>query len=81
MHMGALNAAPTFVAMMMKLQMEWDTLSKERGLKTFASKIIVEDVLMYGRTSEQFLAYFRTVLDVLKQHHAKLKFIRCKWFQ
>ena len=34
--MGALNAAPIFVAMMMKLQMEWDTLSKERGLKLFA---------------------------------------------
>ena len=25
--MGALNTAPTFVAMKMKLQMEWDTLS------------------------------------------------------
>ena len=36
MPMGALNAAPIFVAMMMKLQMEWDTLSKERGLKLFA---------------------------------------------
>ena len=28
MPMGALNAAPAFVAMMTKLQMEWDTLSK-----------------------------------------------------
>ena len=31
MHMGDLNAAPTYVAMMMKLRMEWDTLAKERG--------------------------------------------------
>ena len=30
---GELNPAPIFVAMMMKLQMEWDTLSKERGIK------------------------------------------------
>ena len=28
MHMGALNADPKFVAIMMKLQMEWDTLVK-----------------------------------------------------
>ena len=28
MHMGDLNSAPTSVAMMMKLQMEWDTLAK-----------------------------------------------------
>ena len=81
MPMGSLNTAPSFLAMTMKIQMEWDTLSKERGLKTFASKIIVEDVLMYGRTSEQFLAYFRTVLDVLKKHRAKLKLKKCKWFQ
>ena len=36
MPIRALNSAPIFVAMMMKLQMEWDTLSKERGLKLFA---------------------------------------------
>ena len=28
MPMGDLNAAPTFVEMTMKLQMEWDTLAK-----------------------------------------------------
>ena len=28
MHMGTLNAAPTFVAMMKKIYMEWDTLDK-----------------------------------------------------
>ena len=71
MHMGALNAAPTFVAMMMKLQMEWDILSKERGLKTIATNIIFDDVLMYGRTAKQLLVYFRTVLDVLK--HIRLQ--------
>ena len=79
--MGSLNSDPTFVAMMMKIQMKWDTLVKERGLNFFASKIIVDDVLLYGRTSEQLLAYFRTVLDFIKHHHATLKLKKCKCFQ
>ena len=73
MSMGALNAAPTFVAMMMKLHMEWDTLTKEHGLKFFASKIILDGVLLYGRTARQILAYFRTVVGVLKHHRTTLK--------
>ena len=32
MHIGALNPAPKFVAMTMKLQLEWYILAKERGL-------------------------------------------------
>ena len=36
MPMGDLNVAPKFVATMMKLYMEWDTLAKERGLKNVA---------------------------------------------
>ena len=36
MSMGDLNAAPTFVAMVIKLQKEWNTLAKERGLKNGA---------------------------------------------
>ena len=35
---GDLNSAPTFVAMMMKLQMEWDTLAEQRGLKMLHEK-------------------------------------------
>ena len=50
-------------------------------MRNFASKIIVDDVLLYGRTSKQILAYFITVLYVLKLHHATLKLKRCKWFQ
>ena len=42
---------------------------------------MVDDVLLYGRKSEQLLAYLGTVLDVLKHHHATLKLKRCKWFQ
>ena len=34
--MGDLNAAPTFVLNVMKLQMKWDTLDNKRGLKSFA---------------------------------------------
>ena len=78
---GSLNTVPTFVAVMMKLDMEWETLSKERGLKNVTSKIIVNYVLLYGRTSRQILDYFRTVLDVLKHHCATLKLKKCKWFQ
>ena len=61
--------------------MEWDTLAKEHVLKNVASKIIVDDVLLYGRTSRQILDYFRTVLDVLKHHRATLKLKKCKCFQ
>ena len=73
MHMGDLNTAPTFVAMIMKLKIEWDTLSKGRGLKNVASEIIVDDVLLYGRTSDKLLAYFIIFLDVLKHYRATLK--------
>ena len=61
--------------------MEYETLAKERGLKNSASKVIVDNVLLYGRTSNQLLHYFRTVLDVLKQHHTTLKLKKWKWFQ
>ena len=81
MPLGALNADPIFVSMMMKLEIEWDTLAKERGLKNVASKIIVDDLSLYGRTAEQLLGYFRTVLDVLKPHRATLKLKMCKQFQ
>ena len=81
MPVWALNEAPTFVEMTMKLKIEWATLAKERGLKFFASKIIVDGVLLYGRTSGQLLAYFRTVIDPLKHHLTALKLIRYKWFQ
>ena len=79
--MGALNAAPTFVAMMMELKMEWYTLAKECGLENFELKIIVDDVLLYGRTAGQILDYFSTVVDVLKHHRTTLKMKNCKWFQ
>ena len=36
MLMGELNADPTFVTMMAKMQNEWDTLEKERELKNVA---------------------------------------------
>ena len=38
---GARNAGPTFVAMMTKLKMEWDTLDKERGLETSDQKLLL----------------------------------------
>ena len=76
MPMRDLNAAPTFVAMMMKLQMEWDTLAKGRGLKNVASKITVDGVLLYGCTADHILAYFRTFLDFLKHHRTTLKLKR-----
>ena len=81
MHIGPLNSVPTFVAMYMNLQKEWDTLSKEHGLKIVASKIIFDDMLLYGRAAEKLLDYFITVLNILKHHRAILKLKRCKWFQ
>ena len=55
MPMGDLNAAPTFVAIMMNLQMEWDTLSKDHRLENVASETIVDNVLLYGHTTSQLL--------------------------
>ena len=55
--------------------------SQRTWFEIFESKIIVDDVLLYGRTADQLLAYFRTVLDVLKHHHTTLKLKKCKWFQ
>ena len=78
--MGDLNEAPKFVAMKMELKMEWDTLSKERGLKIFALKIIVDDVLLYGHTAKNLQVYSRTVLEILKHHRDTLKLKKCKWF-
>ena len=73
MHMGSLNADQKFVAIMINLQMEWDTLSKERGLKSFSSTIIVDEMLLYWRTAIPLLDYFRKLLDVIKHHGATLK--------
>ena len=81
MPIGDLNSAPKFVAMIMKLKLEWDTLAKERVLKNVAYKNIVDDLLLYGRTSENLLDYSRTVLDALTHHHVTLKLKNCKWFQ
>ena len=71
--MGDLDEDPKVVATMMKLQMEWYTLAKERGLKNIASEIVVDNVLLCGCTTKHILAYFRTVLDVLKHHHNTLR--------
>ena len=38
-------------------------------------------MLLYGRSAKQILAYFITVLNVLKHHHNTLKLKNCKWFQ
>ena len=79
MLMGDLNSNPIFIAMMMKLQIEWDTLAKELGLKNVASRFIVDDVLLFGITANQLLEYLRTVLDLLKHHRViiKLKSANC----
>ena len=49
------------------------TLSKERELEIFASKIIVDDVLLCELKEKQLLEYFIIVLNVLKHHCATLK--------
>ena len=65
----------------MKLQIEWYKLSKKRSLENVSSQIIVDHVLLYVRTFSQLIAYFRTLLGVLKHHRATLKPKKCKWFQ
>ena len=56
-------------------------MSQRTWFENFVSKIIVDGVLLYGRTAEQLLDYFRTVLDVLKRHCGTLKPKKLKWFQ
>ena len=60
--------------------MKWDTQAKEHGLENVASAIIVDDVLIYERTSKQILSYFRTEPDILKHHHETQKLKMLKWF-
>ena len=38
-------------------------------------------MLLYGRTYEQLLAYFGTIMDVLKHHRTTPKLKNRKWFQ
>ena len=58
----------------------WHT-SQITWFENVASKIIVDDVLLHGRTAGQILDYFKTVLDVLKHHCATLNMKFFKWFQ
>jgi hypothetical protein len=81
MPMGALNSAATFVAMMTKLQHKWDRLAKERGISGAGSKVIVDDVLLYGDTAETLMAYVRCFLEVLREHRATINLKKCKWFR
>ena len=61
--------------------MECDTLAKGGRLKNVVSKTIVDDVLLYVIIANQLLEYFKTVLNFLKHHHAKLKLKNIKLFQ
>ena len=67
--MGALNSDTTFVESMMKLLKERNTLAKDIDMKNALLKIIVDDALLHGRTSEHLLEYLGTVLYALKHHH------------
>ena len=72
MPMGALNSAPVFVAMMLELQGRWNKLAAERGIVACGSKVIVDDVLVFGRVKIDLLAYFRCVLEVLTHYRATI---------
>ena len=81
MPMGALNSTATFVAMMTTLQKEWEAKASKLGISGCGFKVIVDDVLLFGREEETLLRYFRVVLDMLKHHRATLKLKKCSWFQ
>lgn len=70
----------TFVVMMIELQRKWDELAAKRGITGCGSKVIVDDVLVFGREKEPLLKYFRAVLDVLKHYQATVNLRKCKWF-
>ena len=56
MPMGALNSAPVFVAMILELQGRWNKLAVERGVTACGSKVIVDNVLVFGREKNNLLA-------------------------
>jgi hypothetical protein len=80
MPMGALNSAATFCAMMETLKQEWNKVAAEKQIQHCDTKVIVDDVLIYGRDSDELIRYFGVVVDVLKHHRATLKLKKCKWF-
>ena len=65
----------------MELQRQWQSLAEDRGIVDCGSKVIVDDVLVYGRDQEQLLKYFEAVLDILKHCRATINLKKCKWFQ
>ena len=55
MPIGDLNAAPSFVGIIMKLKMEWETLAKERSLKCFNQKSLL--IMCYCMGPQQRSSY------------------------
>ena len=81
MPMGTLNSAPTFVSMMLTLRELWEGLARGHDIQHCRAKVIIDDVLLYGWDPLTLLKYFRSVLDVLKEHRAMVKLKKCKWFR
>ena len=79
--MGVLNSAPVFVAMMLELQRKWDELAEQREIKDFGSSVIVDNVLVFGRTKDELLRYFKCILEVLMYYRETINLRKCKWFQ
>ena len=76
--MGALNPSTKRMAMMMNLK---NGINQQRNAIKKASKIIVDDALVYRLTVEHLLECFIKVMYALKPHHTTLKMRKCKWFQ
>ena len=74
--MEKLNTDPKCVAIMMKLHKEWDIWTKERKLKILDQKSLL--IICFCM---DLLAYFRTVLEVLKHNRATIKPKKFKCFQ
>ena len=55
MPMGVLNLAPIFMAMMLTLRWKWDHLVDEQGIEKCGSKVIVDDVRVFGRDPDSLL--------------------------
>jgi hypothetical protein len=81
MPMGMLNSTPVFVAMMLELQGKWNRLTEQCAIKDCGSSVIVDDVLVFGRTKDEYLRYFKCILEVLMHYQATINLRKCKWFQ
>lgn len=79
MAMGLTNAHPFFVCVMSILREEWNEKRDEQGLANCDSRVIVDDLILFGKEIITTLAYWRCSLEVLKHYRFTAKLRKCRF--